>query len=204
MFTAGQVIVLVFVLFVALPVLLMLRAVVWAPGCPVPALHHGRPWWYSLLLRIAPSRCREIPEAQNPDRIVLRQFALVKRYAYLQQFASGEDPHYMHSHPYRWMLALGLWGGYTEHRIAGASRRRMAPYLYAMDGGHVHHVQDVTPGHTSIFAGWGRAADGERGDKHYYGVPADTTDGGGTAATHLPITRRSLWSKHIKVKVARI
>lgn len=198
---------LVFFLFVALPVALMLRAVAWSES-PAITTHHPRPWWYSLLLRIAPSRCREIPEAQNPDRIVLRQFALVKRYVYLQQFASGEDPQYMHSHPYRWMLALGLWGGYTEHRIAGASRRRMAPYAYTLDGSHVHHVQDVTAGHTSIFIGIDRAADGDRADKHYYGVPAMTADEDWSTSTfapaELPVTKRSLWSKHIRVKVARI
>jgi hypothetical protein len=171
---------------------------------PSPTNEHAAPWWYRLLARLFPSRCREIPEAQNPDRIVLRQFAIVKRYAYLQQFASDEDDRYMHSHPYRFMLAIGLWGGYTEHRIAGESKRRTAPYLYALDGGHVHHVQDVSPGHTSVFIGIGRAADGTVGDKRYFGVPVECPPLGTMAFDRPPLTLRRLWTDHIKVKVARI
>ncbi len=203
--------------------------------------HFPRPWWYSLALRIAPGRCREIPEAQNPDRIILRQVALVKNRrelqllaltkilfasgwrerfwrsvlwlasfanVYLQQFASDEDPRFMHCHPYKFMIAIGLWGGYTEHRIAGAPKRRRAPYLYTMDGGHVHHAQAVTKGHTSIFAGFGRAIDGTIGDKHYYGVPVDANPKRrfvpSASMGQKPETRRTLWSDHIKVFVERI
>lgn len=160
-----------------------------------------RPWWYRLALRLVPGRCREIPEARNPERIVLRQVALVKRYVYLQQFASSEDPRYMHSHPYRLMIAIGLWGMYVEHRIAGRSHVRRAPYLYVMDGGHVHHVQQPSRGHTSIFIGIGRAADGEIGDKRYYGVPRQTyaTDDYKAVATWW----RS-WQDHIVKQVKRI
>lgn len=158
------------------------------------------PWWYCLLAWLWPSRCREIPEANNPDRLVLRQFAIVKRYAYLQQFASAEDPRFMHSHPYRFMLAIGLWGGYLERRIAGAPRRRRAPYLYALDGGHVHHVQEPTRGHTSVFVGIGRAEDDTEGDKRYFGVPWECDDETG----EIPETLYRSWRRHIKVKVARI
>lgn len=176
---------------------------------PAPG-HWPAPWWYRLLARIAPGRCREIPEAANPDRIVLRQFAIVKRYVYLQQFASGEDRLYMHSHPYRFMIALGLWGAYTERRIAGETRTRIAPYLYTMDGGHVHHVQNVTPGHTSIFAGFGRAADGSAGDKRYFGTPVDLDESRASNDDHIPheiagaVTFSRLWSKHIQKFVERI
>ncbi len=212
------------------------------------APHHPRPWWYRVALKVAPGRCREIPEAQNPDRIVLRQVALVKNRrelqlhclaklkaatelghepylhqrvrivfwrgacwlahacnVYLQQFASDEDPNFMHSHPYKRMFALGFWGAYTEHRIAGISRRRKAPYAYSMDGGHVHHVQEVTPGHTSIFIGLGRAIDGTIGDKHYYGVPEaiQCTEAHDVVGCS-PRTRRKIWSSHIKAMVKRI
>jgi hypothetical protein len=169
---------------------------------------HGRPWWYRLALRICPSRCREIPEADNPTwpdgspRVLLRQVALVKRYVYLQQFACSEDARYMHSHPYRFMVALGLWGGYVEHRIAGPAILRTAPYCYTLDGGHVHHVQHPTAGHTSIFAGFLRAADGSLGDKRYFGAPYDQAFDGDVPLP--PQTRRKLWSDHIRKMVARI
>lgn len=172
-------------------------------------VQHPAPWWYRLLARLFPSRCREIPEANNPTwfeggspRIVLRQFAIVKRYVYLQQFACSEDERYMHSHPYRFMLALGLWGSYTERRIAGASSRRCAPYCYTLDAGHVHHVQDPTAGHTSIFAGFGRAEDDTIGDKRYFGAPTDLGPAGEVG--HVPTTLTKSWREHIKQKVARI
>lgn len=161
------------------------------------------PWWYRLLAWLWPSRCREIPEANNPDRLVLRQFAIVKRFVYLQQFASAEDPRFMHSHPYRRMIAIGLWGRYLEQRIAGAAKQRRAPYLYFMDAGHVHHVQSPGRGHTSVFIGIGRAADDSEGDKRYFGTPrllAETT----IPVVDAPTTFAKSWRDHIRVKVARI
>lgn len=171
-----------------------------------PAVEHPAPWWFRLANRYFPARCREIPEAQNPDRIVLRQVALFKRYVYLQQFAGPEDSRYMHSHQWHRTIAIGLWGGYTEQRIAGPARRRTAPYFYTMDSSVVHHVQSVTPGHTSIFIGLWRDDD----LKHYYGAPAlteghysvDVFTGEFTAL--MPQTFRTLWSNHIKKMVARI
>lgn len=142
------------------------------------------PWWYRLAARLFPDRCREIPEAQEPDRIVLRQFAIVKRYAYLQQFASSEHQDWLHSHQWRYTFALGLWGEYTERRLAGATRRRRAPYAYFMDSSVIHQVTCPTAGHTSIFVGMFRDDD----LKHYY--PAETG--------------RRLWSDHVKVMVKRI
>jgi len=147
------------------------------------AKEHPAPWWYRLAECWFPDRCREIPEAVNPDRIVLRQFALVKRYAYLQQFASSEDSSWMHSHQWLRTIAIGLWGSYTERRIAGWARRVCAPYLYTMDAGVVHHVLHPSLGHTSIFIGLWRNDDLK---KYYFsdqGVP---------------------WEEHIKVKVKRI
>lgn len=173
------------------------------------------PWWYRfavwLLSTLAPQRsrdekswwcrCREIPEPTDPDRVLLRQVALVKRYVYLQQFASAEDPQFMHSHPYRLMIAIGLWGSYLERRIAGRDRRRRAPYLYVMDGGHVHHVQEPARGHTSIFVGLGREEDGSQGDKRYYGIPRRLD---GIAAEDYPGTTFRTWQDHIRRKVARL
>ena len=146
--------------------------------------HNPAPWWYRVLERHFPDRCREIPEAQEPDRIVLRQFAIVKRYAYLQQFASSESLGWMHSHQWRYVFAIGLWGSYTETRLAGASRRRIAPYAYGMDSSVIHQVLVPSPGHTSIFVGFFRDDD----LKHYY--PSNPA--------------KRLWSDHIKVMVKRI
>src|SRR5687768_8513300 len=146
---------------------------------------HPAPWWYRLAARHFPDRCREIPEAINPDRIVLRQVALVYRYLYIQQFASSEDMSWMHSHQWRFMIALGLWGSYTEKRLAGVARRRDAPYFYTLDHTTVHHVQVPSAGHTSLFLGLWRDDD----LKHYF--PAHARG-------------KRLWSDHIQVLVKRI
>jgi hypothetical protein len=144
---------------------------------------HPKPFWYRLAERICPGRCREIPEAVNPDRIVLRQVALWKRFAYLQQFSSGEDFNFFHSHQWSRTIAIGLWGQYVEERIAGPLRLRRAPYLYTMGADVVHRVDCPSPGHTSVFIGFFRDDD----LKHYY-----------------PREGRRLWSEHIKVMVRRI
>jgi hypothetical protein len=146
-------------------------------------MHHPAPWWYRLATRLIPDRCREIPEAVNPSRIVLRQVAIWKRHAYLQQFAISEDPRYMHSHQWRRMFAIGLWGGYREMRIAGRPRYRAAPYFYTMDDSVVHQAQVPSPGHTSLFVGLGRDDD----LKYYYDA-----------------LTRTHWAEHIRKKVKRI
>lgn len=203
---------------------------------PVPEVQHPRPWWYRLALRLWPSRCREIPEADNPTwcehrrpitlddcgaggceredigtcfecgappRILLRQVALRKRRWYLQQFACSEDPRFMHSHPAKLMIVIGLWGGYTERRIAGAPITRTAPYVYTMDRGHVHHVQKPGAGHTSLFLMFGVQHDAEIGDKQYFGTPRDeSTLVDVLVGSPLTVTRH--WKAHIRRKVARI
>lgn len=90
-------------------------------------IEHPAPWWYRLAARYFPDRCREIPEARNPERVVLRQVALVKRYVYLQQFASPEDPRFMHSHQWHRTFAFGLWGSYREARRPRRGRHDQAP-----------------------------------------------------------------------------
>jgi hypothetical protein len=118
---------------------------------------HPAPWWYRLAQRLfpgressdVPGRCREIPEAQDPSRILLRQVAIVSRRVYLQQFASGEGPD-MHAHEGP-VLVLGLWGSYREQRLVGTERRVQAPYAYVMGRDVVHRVDRPSPGHTSIF-----------------------------------------------------
>lgn len=145
---------------------------------------HPAPWWYRLAERFFLERCREIPEAQNPDRIVLRQFAIVKRYVYLQQFSSSEDENWQHSHQWLYTIAIGLFGAYWEVR-GHTIRRRTAPYFYAMDAAVTHRVLAPTPGHTSIFIGlW-------RNDhlKHYF--------------PDMPAGIRT-WEEHIKKQVKRI
>jgi hypothetical protein len=184
-----------------------------APVVPT-AEQHAAPWWYRLLARLFPTRCREIPEANNPKwpdgspRIVLRQFAIWKRRWYLQQFACREDPRFMHSHPFAFMIAIGLWGRYVEHRIAGPARERKAPYLYTLDSGHVHHVQSVTAGHTSLFLGFGPGHDGGIRDKRYYGAPTECVPtlevAGRVVQGEAPRTATRPWREHIKEQVARI
>lgn len=144
---------------------------------------HPAPWWFRLASRLWPDRCREIPEAVNPSRIVLRQVALWPRHVYLQQFASGEDPRYFHSHQWRRTFAIGLWGSYTERRL-NVYRRVRAPYLYTMGRDVLHHVLAPSPGHTSIFVGL------FRNDNLKVYCPS------GLGAVG--------WEKHIKVKVKRI
>lgn len=145
-------------------------------------MNHPAPWWYRLAERWFPDRCREIPEAQHPDRIVLRQFALVKRYVYLQQFASSEAFDWMHSHQWHRTIALGLWGSYTERRH-NIARKVRAPYLYTMGVDVVHQVILPSRGHTSIFVGLWRDDDLKQYFRRGAGVP---------------------WEKHIKVKVKRV
>lgn len=141
-------------------------------------------WWYRLAERWLPSRCREIPEAQDPDRILLRQVALWKKHVYLQQFASGEDLRWMHSHPWRYCIAIGIWGRYEERRLAGPIRFRQAPYFFVLDNRDIHNVTYPSPGHTSIFIGLGEKTD----NKHYFDS----------------FPTKIHWTEHIKVKVKRL
>jgi hypothetical protein len=124
---------------------------------------HPPVWWFKVAQRLFPDRCREIPEAVNPARIVLRQFALVKRSVYLQQFAGPEDPRWMHSHQWKRTIAIGLWGWYLEVRQHPNGwylpQWRRAPYLYTMDEKVVHRVDVPSKGHTSIFIGLWRDDD---------------------------------------------
>lgn len=146
-------------------------------------LEHPKPWWYRLAERICPDRCREIPEARAPERIVLRQVALWKRHVYLQQFASSESASWAHSHQWHRTFALGLWGGYVEHRLAGPSRTRRAPYFYTMGADVIHRVALPSRGHTSLFVGLWRDDD----LKHYF-----------------PTRVGVRWERHILKQVKRI
>lgn len=142
---------------------------------------HPAPWWYRLLAHYFPARCREIPEATDPTRILLRQFAIVKRRIYLQSFAGGEAPPMMHHHEGP-VLCLGLWGSYTETRLVGWTRRVRAPYCYTMSRDVLHRVDDPSPGHTSIFILLRR----ER-ERHYIDP---------SVLVH--------WAEHVKQQVKRI
>lgn len=144
---------------------------------------HPAPWWFRLLNRFFPDRCREIPEATDPSRVVLRQFAIWKRYIYLQQFAGSENIEWYHSHQWRRTFAIGLWGSYTESRL-NITRRIQAPYFYTMGPDVIHQVTVPSPGHTSIFIGLWRNDD----LKQYFRINLDGV----------------LWSDHIKVFVKRI
>lgn len=122
--------------------------------------HAPAPWWYRLAARLFPKRCREIPEANNPDRIVLRQFAIARQYVYLQSFASGEDPEWFHSHQWRWLLCFVLWGSYVETRL-NLRRRVRAPWVYLMGPSTIHQVTEPRA-HTSLAIGMARDEDARR------------------------------------------
>lgn len=165
---------------------------IWLRGFP----QHRPPWWFQLALKVCPGRCREIPEAVSPHRIVLRQVALWKRHVYLQQFAGAEDAGWFHSHQWRRTFAIGLCGSYYEERVVtrrqppGAElltsvERRSAPYFYTMDSEVKHRVAAPSAGHTSLFVGIGR----DDSLKFYH-----PRDGGAPVA----------WDKHIQKMVARI
>jgi hypothetical protein len=182
-------------------------------------VQHPAPFWYRWLSKLWPSRCRECPEPQNPTwcehkvpsaapphactlcgapaRILLRQFSIWRRRWYLQSFACSEGAK-LHSHPCRIALAIGIWGRYTEHRIAGAPWRRAAPYFYVLDAGHVHRVDRPSRGHTALFLMFGIRHDIAGEDKAYYGAPVvGASDGLG------PETRIVGWTDYIIRKVPR-
>lgn len=159
-------------------------------------MQHPKTWWYRILSRLFPGRCREIPEATNPDRILLRQFAIIKKYVYLQQFASGENPDWMHSHSWpRGTLAIGLWGSYNERRFA-MSRHTRAPYIRRMGPDTIHQTLDPSKGHTSIFIGLGKKTDGL---KRYFNARAMLHTG-----EHEKYVHTKTWNDHIQRKVKRI
>lgn len=157
---------------------------------PIPEPYHPAPWWYRLAARVVPSRVREIPDARDPSRVLLRQVAIVKRRVYLQGFASHEDRGFYHSHGAP-LIVIGLWGAYTEWRpgrswptlYSHVVRRRAAPYVYAMSGGALHRVAAPAPGHTSIAIYLGEP------DRWHY----SERDG---SAVH--------WTEHVRRKVVRL
>jgi hypothetical protein len=133
-------------------------------------LEHPKPSWFRFLEQWFPERCREVPEASDPDRILLRQFAIVKGCAYLQQFASGENPEFYHSHPWRHgTIAIGLRGRLIDHNFVGYWRHKevRAPYFRYMGPNTVHNTTDPSPDHVSIFIGLGTKTN----DKGYWVNP---------------------------------
>ena len=98
---------------------------------------------------------------------MLRQVALIRNHVFLQQFASGENPEFMHSHPWTYgTLAIGLWGSLVERRQADPTRHKVwkAPYARYMGPNYVHQSVEPGDGHTSIFIGLGRKTD----EKYYF------------------------------------
>jgi hypothetical protein len=112
------------------------------------------PWWWRLARRLWPARVREVPEPTDPGRLILRQFALQRRRAYLQAFCGGENPDWYHSHQFRYVLVFVLWGSYTERRRVTVRRVR-APWVYLMGPDTIHQVTEPRS-HTSIAIGFGR------------------------------------------------
>lgn len=150
---------------------------------------YPKTWWYSLAEKLVPDRCREVPHARDSGRVLIRQVALVKRRAYLQQFASSEfdasEGLYYHTHPWRLgTIAIGLYGELEEIRPRGVSgfRRWVAPYVRYMGPNFMHMSAPVKPGHTSLFIGLGLKTD----SKFYH--RADEVH----------------WSEYIKTKVKRL
>jgi hypothetical protein len=131
-------------------------------------MQHPKTWWFKLLERVFPSRCREVPEATNPDQVLIRQFAIWKGRVYLQQFASSENPEWHHSHPWKYgTVAIGLWGSVQDTHLGNdwRTKRKRAPYLSVYGPTTIHQSTDPSPGHTSIFIGLGEKRDSE---KHYF------------------------------------
>lgn len=121
------------------------------------AVQQPATWWYRLAERYVPSRCREVPEAKHPDRILIRQVAIIPRVLYLQQIASDEHWGFMHRHEFRWAVCIGLWGSYCDRRLGRRTWTDVvAPYLRVMDGDVWHQVRSPSEGHTSLFLGLGR------------------------------------------------
>ena len=150
---------------------------------------HPAPWWFRLAQRWFPNRCREIPEPTDPNRTLIRQFALWKRHVYLESFSSSENQLWMHSHQWRWTIAIGLWGSYIERRLAGRWLKfRDAPYCYVMGHDVVHNVDQPTAGHTSLLIGLWR----DDSMKYYFPTAANALD------------ERRPWSAHIQRFVTRL
>ena len=150
-------------------------------GLPKLEGHPAR-WWYRLAERIMPQRCREIPEARAPWRTLLRQVAIVRRWVYLQGFASGESRRWYHAHG-RKLLVIGLRGSYTEHRPGRPSVRRSAPYAHTMGVHELHRVSAPSEDHCSI------AVFFTRGERYY--VSANGRE-------------RRRWQEHTIARVARV
>lgn len=153
--------------------------------------HYPAPWWYRLANVVFPSRCREIPESTDPDRILLRQFAIIRRYVYLQQFASSEAEDWFHAHNWFIIVAIGLWGGYKEEIMPPGHTpiekfERRAPYLTFMDRTIRHRVSCPSTGHTSLSIGLGP----NYGDRTYFHRNDPST----------PVS----WQNHVKKLVRRI
>jgi hypothetical protein len=151
-------------------------------SAPVPEPFHPAPWWYRLAARLLPSRVREIPDARDPSRVLLRQVAIIKRRVYLQGFASHEDRRFYHSHGAP-LLVIGIWGGYVERRPGDVDTLHEAPYAYTMGADELHAVDAPSPGHTSI-----AVYAGEPDRMH---VPVD-----GGPAVH--------WTEHVRRRVVRL
>jgi hypothetical protein len=124
--------------------------------------HHPPTRWFKLLSKWLPSRCREVPEATEVNQVLIRQFAIIRGHVYLQQFASSENPDWMHSHPWRYgTLALGLWGSVDDKHLGNdyRTKRKHAPYLNYYGPTTIHQSTNPSSGHTSIFIGLGRKSD---------------------------------------------
>lgn len=131
---------------------------------------HKPCWWWRVAKRLFPSRCREIPRADRPDVVLIRQVELIKDRAYLQQFAAAEEVGEYHSHPWAGgTLAIGLAGWLQEEEPFAPESMRywLAPYFRVMSAGHIHRTAQVGRGHTSIFIGLGKKTD----EKFYYDLP---------------------------------
>ena len=160
--------------------------------------HHPAPNWFKVLAALFPGRCREIPEATDPGRVLLRQFAIVKRVCYLQQFASGENPNYYHRHEFQRMLVIVLRGSYIERRPGAPDRLVIGPCVYTMDDRIVHQVDEPSASHTSIFLGLRR-----RGERTYFRRGRARIGVAGRVASILDLTPID-WRAHVKRQVERI
>ena len=150
---------------------------------------YPKTWWFKLCEKVIPSRCREIPEATDPNQILLRQVAIWREHIYLQQFASSENLDFYHTHPWsHGTIAIGLYGKLAEWLPSGPIYRKIwkAPYFRYMGPQFLHSSAPFGPGHTSVFIGLGKKT-----NRKYYHAASDAE-----ASIH--------WEDHIIKKVKRL
>lgn len=136
------------------------------------------------LENLFPGRYREIPLAENPDKILIKQLAVLKKHVYLQSFVNGEGDDFVHSHSWKYgTIAVGLLGRVTDYNLGTNETKTIkAPYFRYMPPSTLHSTNNPV-NHLSIFIGLGQKIDDLKGY---------------VAKNKIP------WNQHIKKFVKRL